>query len=131
MHINQLKDSKYLKKEDCEPPILVTIEGDAEQVNIAMEGQPEELKWAIHFREEGLKPMILNSTNAELISRAVGSPQTEDWDGKQIVLYHDPNISFAGKLVGGIRVRAARPGTKVTEATKQLAATVDEDDIPF
>ena len=36
--------------------------------------------------------MILNSTNAQLIARAVGSEETEDWPGKQIVLFNDPNV---------------------------------------
>ena len=31
-----------------------------------------------------------------------------DWVGHKIVLYHDPTVSFGGKLVGGIRVRMPR-----------------------
>lgn len=106
MHINQLKESKYLKKEDCGQGILVTIKG-LSQENMAMEGDPQELKWVLHFMEN-IKPMALNSTNAQLIAQVAQSEETDDWPGKKIVLYSDPSISFGGKLVGGIRVRAPR-----------------------
>lgn len=106
MHINLLKESKFLKKEDCEPPILVTMKGLSEE-NLAMEGKPPEMKWCLHFMEN-IKPMTLNSTNAQAIASIVKSEETDDWAGHKIVLYSDPNISFGGKLVGGIRVRAPR-----------------------
>lgn len=106
-HINQIKQSNFLKKEDCGTTgILVTIRGCEEQ-NIAKQGAPEELKWALFFNEVE-KPMVLNSTNAQIIAGIVGSEETDDWAGHQIVLYADPNISFGGKLVGGIRARAPR-----------------------
>jgi hypothetical protein len=131
MHINQLKESNYLKKEDCDPPILVTIKGDLTQENVAMEGKPEDLKWAIHFKEVD-KPMILNSTNGQLIAMATGSENSEDWDGKVIVLYNDPNVSFQGKLVGGIRVRApkkTKQGNILPPA--QQTEPDDSDQLPF
>lgn len=114
MHISQLKESNYLKKEDCDPPLLVTID-HLTQKNIALEGDPPDMKYVLHFKSTGLgadiKPMIINSTNAQLIARAVGSEETEDWEGKEVVLFHDPNVSYQGKLVGGIRVRAKKTQT--------------------
>lgn len=96
-----------------------------DQKNVALEGEPEDLKYCLHFKED-VKPMILNSTNAQLIARAVGSEETEDWPGKQIVLYNDPNVSFQGKLVGGIRVRAAKKDKKGHPVPPD-----DDDSIPF
>ena len=72
-----------------------------------MPGEPAELKWALHF-EELDKPLIINSTNAELIAKIIGSEDTDDWNGYKIVLYKDDNVSFGGKLVGGIRVRGQK-----------------------
>src|SRR5947209_3260144 len=109
MNISQIRDSKYLKKEDVDPPKLVTIKTITEE-NVAMEGRPEDLKYALHFDELD-KPMILNSTNAQLIAKALGSEETDEWSGQQIVLNNDPNDSFGGKLVGGIRVRAPKKAT--------------------
>lgn len=105
-NISVLKSSKYLKKEDCGQGILVTITGCTEE-NVAKEGSPEELKWCLHFAETE-KPMVLNSTNGQIIAGFVGSDNTDDWTNRKIVLYADPNITFGGKLIGGIRARAPR-----------------------
>jgi len=126
-NISVLKESNFIKKEDCEPPILVTIERVAQE-NVAKEGAPQELKWCIHFREVD-KPMVLNSTNGQIIAQITGSPETDNWTGKQVVLYHDPSVSFGGKLVGGIRCRAPRAGTPARPAAQP--AMQAEPDVPF
>ncbi len=113
MHINQLKNSNFLKKEDVGEAALVTISTVTEE-NVAKEGATPEMKWAIHF-DEFDKPMILNSTNGQLIAKITGSEESDEWSGKKIVLYHDPNVSFGGKLIGGIRVRAAKKGAAAPE----------------
>lgn len=147
-NISVLKSSKYLKKEDCGPGILVTITGCTEE-NVAKEGSPEELKWCLHFAETE-KPMVLNSTNGQIIAGFVGSDNTDDWVNRKIVLYADPNITFGGKLIGGIRARAprtpqaapARPAQPAPTAPAPAPAkewpteagapqTTDETDVPF
>lgn len=52
--------------------------------------------------------MVLNATNGQIIAGIVKSEETDTWPGNKIVLYDDPNVSFAGKLTGGIRARAPR-----------------------
>jgi hypothetical protein len=106
MHINQLRESKFLKKEDCGRGVLVTIKGLIQE-DVAMEGEPSELKWCLQFNETA-KPMSLNSTNAQIIAQITGSEDTDHWPGHRIVLYNDPTISFKGKIIGGIRVRAPK-----------------------
>lgn len=118
-HINVLKKSNFLKKEDCNPPILVTITGCTEQ-NVAADGAPEELKWCLHFAEVE-KPMVLNSTNGQIIAGFVGSDNTDDWTNRKIVLFHDPNVSFGGKLIGGIRARAPRQPQAAAKQTPAAA----------
>lgn len=127
MHINQLKDSKYLKKEDCGLGILVTIKG-LTQENIAMEGQPQEMVWLLHFMEN-VKPMVFKSTNQQLTAQAVGSEETDDWVGKKIVLYNDPSVTMSGKLTGGIRVRAPR-NQAVKPPAVQVQATAPTPIVP-
>ena len=129
-HINEMRESRFLKKEDCGAGILVTIR-DIQQVNIAKEGAPEELKWCL-FMDEQEKPCVLNSTNNQLIARALGSEQTDDWIGKKIVLYADPNVSFAGKLIGGIRARAPRSARAGAPAAPQgeAAGSVGKPALP-
>ncbi len=128
MHINKLKESKYLAKEDCMPPLLVTIAG-LSSANMAKENEPEETKYILQFQEsvkpdgDPLKPMVLNTTNGQLIAHVTGSEETDDWVGKKITLYNDPSVSFGGKLTGGIRVQIPQ--------AQGVAATELEDDIAF
>ena len=125
MHISALKESKFLKRSDVGDGVLVTIR-NLIQENVAKEGTEEDMKWAIHF-EELDKPLILNSTNAQIIAQIVKSEETDDWTGKQVVLYDDPSVSYGGKLVGGIRVRAPRG-----QAARRAAAPVsDNGGVPF
>ena len=125
-HINEMKGpSKYLSKEDVGRGALVTVKG-IEQRNVAREGDSPEFRWLMHFME-GNKPLVLNSTNIQLTARICGSENTDDWTGKQLVLYTDPNVSYAGKLVGGIRIRAPKPqavapATQVQQNTIEAAA---------
>jgi hypothetical protein len=106
MNIDEMGgNSRFLKKEDCEPPITVTID-HLQKENVARIGETPELKWCLFFRD-GVKPMVLNSTNRQLIARILGSKETDDWRGRKIELYHDPNVTFGGELVGGIRARKA------------------------
>ena len=117
MNVNLLKESSFLKKEDCgKNGIIVTIAG-LEQKNVAMADKPEELKYCLNF-EEDLKPMVLNAVNSQLIASITGEDDTDNWPGHKIILYHDPSIMYAGKLVGGIRVRAAKKQTATAPKTK-------------
>lgn len=143
--IGEMIESKFLKKEDVDPPVLVTVDRVA-QNNVAMQGADPEMKWCLYFGELD-KPMVMNSTNIHLAGQACGSDDTDDWLGKKIVLYNDPNVSFGGKLTGGIRIRAQRkvqepvvpqrkpaPQQAAPAAAAQRAAGHFEgmaDDIPF
>jgi hypothetical protein len=106
-HISQLKQSKFLTRADVGKGALVTIR-EIIQENVAMEGSEPDMKFCLVFDEKE-KPMVLNSTNGQIIAAITGSEDTDDWTGKKIVLYDDPTVSFGGKLVGGIRCRAPRP----------------------
>lgn len=106
--VGEMIESKFLKKEDVggERGMLVTI-AEVKQANVAMQGADPEMKWTLSFQELD-KPMVLNSTNIHSCAKACASDETDDWAGKKIVIYEDPNVAFGGKLVGGIRVRAQR-----------------------
>ena len=121
-HINEMKGpSKYLTKEDVGRGALVTVKG-VTQKNVAKEGDKPELKWLL-WVDEFPKPMILNSTNIQLAARACLSENTDDWTGKKLVFYNDPNISFQGKLTGGIRIREPKPqAVAPVQAQKQAIA---------
>lgn len=128
---SEMKESKFLKRGDVARPVLATIESVV-QMNVAKEGAEPEMKWCLHFSDVD-KPMVLNFTNIQLCERICGSDDTDHWAGKKIVLYDDPNVSFGGKLTGGIRVRAPKqPSAQPKPAPAPVAvAEIDDDDIPF
>ncbi len=135
MKIGQMKESKYVKKEDCgEGGIIVTI-ANLTNENVALESAEPEHKWVLHFKE-AVKPLILNMTNIELCAHACGSEETDDWIGKQIILYNDPNVSYAGKVTGGVRIRknqqaAAPKAAAPKEYDERNPPPADDSDIPF
>jgi hypothetical protein len=134
MKIGQMMAGKYLKKEDCDPPTLVTIDRFEEE-NVAREDQPQDMKWVMYFKDNE-KGLVMNSTNLQLAAIAFGTQETDEWIGRSLVLYHDPNVSFGGKLVGGIRVRAPKGQKKPTpnnpDPRPEPPAFDDMDsDVPF
>ena len=124
---SEMRESKFLKKEDVGKGALVTITGCV-QKNVAKDGADPEHKWCLTFRELD-KPLVLNATNVQLCEAICGSDDTDHWQGKRIVLYTDPNVSYQGKLIGGIRVRAPKPGS--VAPPPPLDTPLDADDIPF
>jgi hypothetical protein len=61
--------------------------------------------------------MVLNTTTIRVLEKAFG-PDSDDWAGKKVVLYTDPNVSFKGQVVGGLRLRPLK-----TPAPAKPAAT--------
>ncbi len=104
-HINVIKSSRFLRKDDVDPEFTFTIL-DVVEENVSMEGAPDEHKHVVHFDGEE-KGFILNWTNAQLVSNALGTTDMDAWPGQRITLYHDPSVSYAGKLIGGIRAKSA------------------------
>jgi hypothetical protein len=136
MKISEIKNSKFLKKEDVEPAILVTIREIAHE-NVGLESQAPDMKYVMYFDEQE-KGMVLNTTNAELCSEALKSDETDDWIGHKIVLFNDPNVMYAGKRVGGIRVRAPkaqaaqqRRPVNIPDPNKLADMAAMENDIPW
>lgn len=137
MHISALKQSNFLTRAEVGRGVLLTIR-NITQENVAKQGAPEELRWCLHF-DEVEKPMVLNSTNGQIIAGITKSEDTDNWIGHKVVAYDDPNVSFGGKLVGGIRVRAPRnqtPAPAPKPAPAQAPAPTqapqgEADDVPF
>ena len=129
---SEMRESKFLRKEDVGRGVLATIASCIKK-NTAMEGAEPEHKWCLTFQELD-KPLVLNSTNTQLCEQICGSDDTDDWIGKRIVLYTDPNVSYAGKLVGGIRVRKPKPTAPPPPPAVHHGSAgepLTDDEIPF
>ena len=129
-NINEMVQSKYLKQADIPDPVIVTVQG-VKQVNMAKDDEAPEMKWAIKFRELD-KPMVLNTTNIHVAAKVFNSNNTDDWRGKEIILFTDPNVSFGGQVVGGLRFRGQEKApVKALVRQVQPAPTGGKfDDIP-
>jgi len=123
-----MSESKYLKKEDLdEQGNLCTIKSFVKQ-NVAQEGEDAEQKYVM-FVHEFPKGLVLNATNRAILEKIYGG-DTDDCVGNMVVLYVDPNVSYAGKITGGIRLRAPRGKAKPAPAPKVNPDDIDND-IPF
>lgn len=129
MRFSQMIEGKYLAKEDVDGELIVTIEKYG-KVNVAREDAPEELKPAVRFKEFK-KPMVLNSTNVQVLKQIFNTDDTDATIGKQVVLYVDPNVSFQGKLIGGLRIKANTPASAPKQAGGDGHFDDMKDDIPF
>lgn len=129
--VGEMIESKYLKQTDVDGDMLVTVV-KVGRANVAKENEEPEYKWLIKF-QEFQKPMVLNATNIKRLARACGSDDTDDWATKQVVLYVDHDVEFAGNVVGGLRIRAAQKEPVRKPPTQKTGGTFDQmdDDIPF
>ena len=86
----------------------------------------KEKKLTIHFRENGYKPMICNTTNAKAISKAYGSTKVEDWVNKKIAIYK-ATISAFGQTQECLRVREYPPKSDETYCEECGELITDHD----
>lgn len=128
MHISKMSNSRYIKKDDVTTAVLVTI-SKVDQQNVAPDNETPEMKFVMHFSDFE-KPLVLNQTNIALIAIALDSEDTDGWLNKQVVLYNDPSIMYAGKVTGGVRVRAPKQSTPAATATPADTPEFN-DDVPF
>ena len=124
-HWKTLSDSPYLGAYSLQPgqEIQLTIaKAGTEQVTSA-DGSKETCR-VIHFKEKGVKPMIVNATNAKTIAKLAGSPYLEDWPGTKVQIYAEKVRAF-GDTVEALRIRNFRPKAvmplpKCTDCGKEI-----------
>lgn len=107
---NDFLGGNYLKKEDIEGPITATITDVWSEV-VLNAGRK---KLVVSFREFE-KPLILNKTNIKRFARIFDSGDTTKWRGL-VTIYVEPGVEYAGRVVGGIRVRPAEATAQLQEA---------------
>lgn len=124
MNINSAFPSKYLKADDADQDLLLTIRGV--KIETVGQGQKAEQKPVVYFQEVE-KGIVLNKTNAKMIAKIAKSDDTEDWKGVKIRLIAT-EVEFQGDLVMSLRVREVK---KTTSRTDETAEAPDDDSIPF
>lgn len=124
--VSEMIQSKFLRKEDFDEDRVLTIKGIKLE---DMPGDSGDQKWVLYFREEP-KGMALNVTTIRVLEQAYGD-DTDHWVGNKVMVYVDPNVSFGGKIVGGLRLRT--PKKQANKAPTPPPADEDFGDtsIPF
>lgn len=67
-------------------------------------GRKERNVPALKFRGKAKQLVLRTSANRRALVRMFGA-NTQAWRGQTILLYHDPDVRFGGKAVGGIRIK--------------------------
>lgn len=73
----------------------------------------------VYFDGDNNKPWKPCKTMARLLANIWQAPNTKEWVGRAVTLYCDPNVTWAGAKVGGIRVKAVSH----IDAPRQMAIT--------
>lgn len=119
MKIGEAFPSKYLKAADLQGRrVNVTIDS-VEMQNIGDDTD----KLVIYFKGKE-KGFVCNRTNANMIAEICQSEETDDWAGKQILLY-TAKVDFQGRRVDAIRVDYP------TGQPKPAPVVVDDEAVPF
>ena len=107
MDANELfNGGKFLKSEDVENAggdMTLTI-SKVERKEYEDNGK-KEVKGVLSFSDDD-RQLSLNVTNTNILIGMFGARNIDvAWVGKKITVYVDPNISFSGKIVKGLRIR--------------------------
>jgi hypothetical protein len=67
-------------------------------------GRKEKNVPALKFKGKAKQLVIRATANRRALIRMYGV-NTQLWRGKTIYIYHDPEVKFGGRAVGGIRIK--------------------------
>lgn len=112
-----LNESDFLHPETGE---VITVIGKIKSIKTEKvtnpSGKSDELP-ILHF--DKIKPLVLSAkVNFKNIESATGTAFVEDWIGKRIEIYYDPNVKFGRDKVGGVRVKPVAPKTNKPTLTE-------------
>lgn len=102
-----LRTSPWLASEDLVGlgDINVEIEDVLLYDEIAFDrGRKEKNVPTLKLKGKAKQMVLRTSCNRKALVRMFGS-DTKNWRGKAIIIYHDPDVKFGGKCVGGIRIK--------------------------
>lgn len=143
MDARKFLGGRHLKKEDVPKPILVTI-SEVTSEEFSNDGKDARQKLVLYFKETD-KGLAMNAGNTDILGRGFRTFETDEWVGRRIVVFTDPDVRFAGKRVGGLVVRMPqnlRPSATTAAPTREPDYAEEpppsekddpgfDDDIPF
>lgn len=111
MKRGEVFQSNWLSSADLpDGDTIVTIKEVTMETLKNQQTKQDEEKPVVHFVED-FKPLVLNVTNWKQIEKATGADDTEEWEGKKIILFAMEVEAF-GEMKLAIRVRSHAPAAK-------------------
>lgn len=111
--------TKYLSKDDIKAPTVGIIDN---VINETLgSGDDQEVKPVMYFKSGIEKPIVINNTNWINVESVYGD-DSDNWIGKPIEAWVDPNVSFGGKRIGGLRLREPSNHKQTTPAMSSAEA---------
>lgn len=98
MKAGKLKSKKYTSAADVpsEGEIVTIDDVKIETLRSLTDGTSKD-KGVIYFKETGVKPLALNSTNIDRITELLGTDETDDWIGQRIKLVVRARLTRSAK----------------------------------
>lgn len=133
-HWKKYTNPNYLGSYAFQPGEEKTVTIKEVKREIVQNQQGKEECTVAHFVENE-KPLILNKTNCDAITKVLGTPYVEDWAGHKIIL-KVKKVSAFGEMVDAVRVAKERPtdaeaaivcekcGKTITAAAGRTAAEI-------
>lgn len=119
-HWKTLRNLEFLGSHDLPidgSDIIVTIDSVKKEKVKTERGQ--EQCTVARFKEKGVKPMILNSTNCKTIQKVYNTPFIQNWSNKKIQLFVQKNVISPQGLVDALRIRPFDPSQLNKEPTQE------------
>lgn len=116
---NDFFPSRFLKAEELDSDLTVTIKIVSTEVLTGKSGKPDETKPVAYFNEVD-KGLILNKTNFAAIAKITGEEDSDNWGGKKVTLTVIDVDAF-GDIVKAIRVKENRSDPDVQKYWNMIA----------
>lgn len=124
--LDQAYGSKYLSAIDVGDRKIRTRIAKVRKEEMRADNGKTRMKFVL-FLETLDKPMVVNATNKDALVDKLGRTPG-NWIGASVGIFVDPNVTYAGKRVKGLRLRVLGPAVRAKPAAKPTtpAAAVTE-----
>ena len=104
MKLNEMFPSRYVKGQDLQGRAVTVTIASVQPERMRPNPQSPELEKYVLYTVGGKKGIVLSKTLATQIAQALESDESEDWIGKQVMLFPKP-MTVAGVQRVAIRAR--------------------------
>lgn len=117
MKVSAKGNSRFLAQDDVPEEGFTAIIKDV-RVEAFKSNRGDEDKYVLYFTAG--KPMVFNVVNRQTVIASYGD-DSDNWLGKPVEIYVDPNVYMGGERTGGIRVCVPKPAPA---QPRPVAATI-------